>query len=278
MSFMISALVLLLLNEPRIEADVTYATVAGTELKLDLYHPPSDAPKTNAAVVVIHGGAWMSGDRKQMKDLSIQLAKRGMLAASVQYRLAPKAVWPAMLDDVQTATRYLRANAAKLGFDPNRLGAAGASAGGHLAIFLGSRDTRDAKPAHFGDQSSRVHAVLNLFGPTDMSRDFPANLDVMFQLVLGKPRAQAAQEIRDASPINFIDKNSAPMFIYQGLADPLVNPNQSRYLEAKLKEVAVPVQAVYLKDVQHNVPMTNPKVREAMEQGIEWLVAHLTKR
>lgn len=275
---MIPAILMLMMNEPRIEADVTYATVAGTSLKLDLYHPPAGAPETRAAVVVIHGGAWMSGDRKQMKDLSIQLAKRGMLAASVQYRLAPKSVWPAMLDDVQTATRYLRANAEKLGFNPNRLGATGASAGGHLAIFLGSRDTRDPKPELFQDISSRAYAVLNLFGPTDMTKDFPQNLDAMFQLILGKPKSEAADALRDASPINFIDKNSAPMFIYQGLADPLVNPNQSRALEAKLKENGIPVQAVYLKDVQHNVPLTNPKVREAMEQGVEWLATHLTKR
>ena len=275
---MVPALLLLLMNEPRIEADVVYANVAGTDLKIDLYYPPTGAPETKAAVVVIHGGAWMSGDRKQMKDLSMQLARRGMFAASVQYRLAPKAVWPAMLDDVQTATRYLRANAAKFGFDPNRIGAAGASAGGHLALFLGSRETRETKPAHFPDQSSRVAAVLDLFGPTDMSRDFPASVDTLFQLVLGKPKAQASDEIRDASPINFVNKDSAPTFIYQGLADPLVNPNQSRYLEAKLKESGVPVRAVYLKDVQHNVPMTNPKVRETMVQGIEWLATHLTKR
>lgn len=274
---MVAAYLLLMLNEPRIEADVVYAKVGETELKLDLYFPPEGAPDTNAAVIVIHGGAWMSGDRKQMKNLSIQLAKRGMLAASVQYRLAPKFQWPAMLDDVQTATRFVRANASKFGIDPNRIGAAGASAGGHLALFLGSRDTRDAKTAHFPETSSRVSAVLDLFGPTDMSRDFPANLDVVYQLMLGKPRAQAADEIRDASPLNFINGKSAPTFIYQGLADPLVNPNQSRYLEAKLKEHGVPVQAVYLKDVQHNVPIENPKVREAMVQGIEWLAKHLTK-
>lgn len=275
---MISALLLLVAAEPRLEADVTYATIAGTELKLDLYHPPATAPKTEAAVIVIHGGAWMAGNRKDMRDLSMQIARRGMLAASVQYRLAPKDVWPAMLDDVQTATRYLRANATKLGFNPNRIGAAGASAGGHLAIFLGSRDTRDPKPTHHEGISSRVHAVFDIFGPTDMSRDFPSNLDVMFQLVLGKPKAQASEAIRDASPINFVNKDTAPTFIYQGLADPLVNPNQSRYLEDKLKSLGIPVQAVYLKDVQHNVPVENPKVREAVEQGIEWLATHLMKR
>ncbi len=275
---MISALLLLITAEPRVEADVTYATVAGTELKLDLYYPPEGAPKTEAAVVVIHGGAWMGGTRKDMRDLSMQIAKRGMLAASVQYRLAPKSIWPAMLDDVQTATRYLRTNASKLGFNPNRIGATGASAGGHLAVFLGSRETRDLKPEHFPGVSSRAHAVFDIFGPTDMTKDFPANLDVMFQLVLGKPKAEASEAIRDASPINFINKDTAPTFIYQGLADPLVHPNQSRYLEDKLKSLGIPVQAVYLKDVQHNVPVENPKVREAVEQGIEWLATHLTKR
>jgi acetyl esterase/lipase len=261
---------------PKVEPDVVFTKVGDTELKMDLYYPSESAPKTNAAVVVIHGGAWISGDRKQMAPLAQHFASKGLFAASVQYRLAPKHKWPAMLDDVQSAVRYLRANAAKYGFDPNRIGAAGASAGGHLSLFLGARDTRDAA-GFLPEHSSRVTAVFDIFGPTDMTRDFPASTDMLYQMVLGKPRQEAEQEIRNASPLLFIDKNSAPVFIFQGLADPLVNPNQSRYLEAKYKEVGVPVQAVYVEGVGHELPVDkNPKVKQAVEQGTDWLIKHLT--
>ena len=145
---------MLLVLVPKVEPDVVYSKVGDTELKMDLYYPSETAPKTNAAVIVIHGGAWISGDRKQMALLAQYFASRGLFAASVQYRLAPKAVWPAMLDDVQTGVRFLRANATKYGFDPNRIGATGASAGGRLSLLLGTCDTRDSQ-GQYADQSSR---------------------------------------------------------------------------------------------------------------------------
>lgn len=275
---MITVLATLAFFAPNVEADVVYAKVGDTELKMDLYRPAETAPKTDAAVVLIHGGAWISGTRKDMAALANYMASKGLFAASVQYRLAPKFKWPAMLDDVQTSVRYLRANASKYGFNPKRIGAAGASAGGHLALFLGTRETRDAKPELFSTQSSRVSAVFDIFGPTDMSRDFPATVDSLFEVVLGKKRADAATEIRDASPLMFVKQDAAPVFIFQGLADPLVNPNQSRYLEAKYKELSIPVEAVYVEGVGHALPVdSNDKVKKAVERGVEWLVKYLTK-
>lgn len=275
---MLTALAFVAFASPSVEADVVYAKVADTELKMDIYLPPASAPKTNAAVVLIHGGAWISGTRKDMAALGTYMASKGLVAASVQYRLAPKHKWPAMLDDVQTAVRYMRTNAGKYGFDPKRIGSAGASAGGHLAIFLGARETRDPKPEHFAGTSSRVSAVFDIFGPTDMTRDFPATVDFLFEQVLGKKRIDAAAEIRDASPLYFVKADAAPVFIFQGLADPLVNPNQSKYLEAKYKELSLPVEAVYVEGVGHALPVdTNDKVKRAVERGVQWLVDHLTK-
>lgn len=272
---MIATLMLLALG-PKVEPDVVYAKVGETELKMDLYYPSEAVPKSNAAVIVIHGGAWISGDRKQMAQLAQYFASRGLFAASVQYRLAPKAVWPAMLDDVQTGVRFLRANATKYGFDPNRIGASGASAGGHLSLFLGTRDTRDGKGL-YSDQSSRVRAVFDIFGPTDMTRDYPPTVDALFAMVLGKPRKDADREIRDASPLFFVDKKSAPVFIFQGLADPLVNPNQSRYLEAKYRELGIPVESTYVEGVGHELPVDkNSKVKQAVERGTDWLIKYLT--
>ncbi|HMS55744.1 MAG TPA: alpha/beta hydrolase [Fimbriimonadaceae bacterium] len=268
---------ILLLIAPKIDLDVVYAKVGTDELKMDVYYPEKPLRKPTPAVLVIHGGAWVSGKRQDVAITAKALADRGFIAASVSYRLAPKSKWPAMLDDCQTAVRYLRANSAKMGIDKARLGAIGYSAGGHLSLFLGARETRDPKPAEFGAESSRVQAVANFFGPTDLTleSDYPKNLDPVFQMVLGKPRAQAATEIKDASPLYFVTKSTAPTFIYQGLADPLVNPNQSRILEKKFKEVGVVYSATYLEGVGHDVPVSNKAAVDAHQKAVEWLVTHL---
>ncbi len=259
-----------------VRSDIEYASVAGESLRMDLYLPATEPKSARPAVVVIHGGAWMAGKRQDMAELCKAIAQRGMAAATVSYRLAPKHHWPAMLDDVQTAVRFLRHRAKDFEIDPRRIGAAGASAGGHLAIFLGVRDTRDPKPSLYPKQSSRVRAVLDLFGPTDLaSPDFPPTLDPAFALVLGKPRKQAAAEIRDASPIHFVDKRSAPLFIYQGLADPLVPPSQSRLLEQAYRKLGLTVEARYLEGIGHEVKPDNPASFAALSEGLAFLAKHL---
>lgn len=272
---MLAALALILLA-PKVDSDVVYSKPAGFELKMDIYRPEASVA-TKAAVVVIHGGAWIMGDKKEMKPLCEALAKQGMLAVSIQYRLAPKTRWPGFYDDAQTAVRYLRENARKLGIDPNRIGASGASAGGQLALLLGFTDTRDTKAKEYPRHSSRVRAVFDIFGPTDMSRDYPASYDSLFYTILGKPKAQSAGEIRTASPVNFIDRLASPVFIVHGTADPVVPVAQSKWLESKLRLNGTSVEARYITGMKHEIPSTNSNVMKALQEGIAWLKAQLTK-
>ncbi|MCX7800350.1 MAG: alpha/beta hydrolase [Fimbriimonadales bacterium] len=259
-----------------VRQDVEYAQVAGESLKMDLYRPQSAGASNLPAVLVIHGGAWMAGKRQDMADLCRLIADNGMVAATVSYRLAPRHPWPAMLDDVQTAVRFLRHRAKDFGIDGTRIGAAGASAGGHLAVFLGVRDTRDAGTKLYPNHSSRVAAVFDIFGPIDLgSPDFPPTLDPAFALVLGKPRKDAAKEIRDASPIHFVDRKSAPVFIYQGLNDPLVPASQSRLLESRYRQLGLTVEARYLEGIGHEVKPDHPASRQAILEGIRFLARHL---
>jgi len=271
---MLSAL-LVLATGSSVDLDVVYSRSTGTELKMDIYRPVTAA--TRAAVIVIHGGAWIAGDRKDMKPLCEAIANQGMLAATVQYRFAPKTRWPGFYDDVQTAVRYLRANAAKLGIDPMRIGACGASAGGHLALLLGVSDTRDPNPKEFPGLSSRVTAVFDIFGPTDMTRDFPPSYDMLFMAILGKPKKDSAAEIRAASPAMHLDRNSAPVFIIHGTADPVVPVEQSRWLESRLKANGTPVESRYIEGMKHEVPQSNPQVMKAVEDGIRWIRDRLTR-
>lgn len=258
-------------HQTGVQTDVVYSHAGGVDQKMDLYTPTSPLRKPMAAVVVIHGGAWIGGQRSDMAGVAVTLQQQGFFVANVEYRVAPKSIWPAMLDDVQTAVRYLRANASKYNIDPKRIGACGMSAGGHLSMFLGCADTRDTKATEYADQSSRVSAVLNFSGPCDMSKPFAPVLDPIFKMVLGKDKKDAAEEIKSASPINFVDKKSAPMFIYQGLADPLVNPDQAREAEAKYKTVGVPCDMRLLEGVKHEINVVDPKAKQAIDDGIAWL-------
>lgn len=265
---------------PKVDLDVVYSHVGDVDLKMDIYYPTTSSSGAAPAVVVIHGGSWMFGKRQDMAQASEYIASQGALAATVEYRLAPKSKWPAMLDDCQTAVRYLRANASKYNIDPKRIGAAGASAGGHLSLFLGSTETHDPAPTEFKEQSSKVECVLDLFGPTDMSRDFPDNglVNFMYKSILGKERKDAAEDIKKASPLNFIDKSSAPVFIIQGLADTTVDPNQSKILEQKYKDLGIPVEARYIENMKHELPIDKPEVKKAFADGVAWLLQHLSAK
>jgi acetyl esterase/lipase len=180
-----------------------------------------------------------------------------------------------MLDDVQSAVRYLRAHAKAYGVDPNHVGACGASAGGQLALLLGNRDTRDPNPADNPAVSSRVSVVFDMFGPTDLSRDFPASFDFLSVLVTGKKKEDAGPEIREMSVMNFLGANSPPTFILHGLADPLVPPVQSQRLEDSLKQLNVPVQGVYIKGMVHGIDAKIPGELDAVGAGIRWLKTYL---
>lgn len=269
-------LALLLLQSSDINKDVVFAKFETTEVKMDIYFPEKER-KALPCVVVIHGGAWMSGRKEDMAEMCELIARRGMVAATIDYRLAPKYKWPAQLDDSQAAVRYLRNHARELGIDKNRIGAAGASAGAHLALLLGFRDTRDQNTTLFSTESSKVKVVFDLFGPSDFSRDFPATLDPVYFALTGKKRADASDVIKEASPATYINSDCAPVFILHGKADALVPIAQSERLEALLKEAKVEVKSNFVEGMNHGVDKNTPGVTEGVMQGIEFLEKHLAK-
>ncbi|MBS1705778.1 MAG: alpha/beta hydrolase [Armatimonadetes bacterium] len=253
------------------ELDVTYNKVAGKELKMDIFQPEAKPVAMRPAIIVIHGGAWMAGDRKDMHALAREFAKKGFFAASVQYRLAPMFKYPTMIDDVQTAVRFLRANAGKYSLDKNRFAATGASAGGHLSLLLGFTDTRDPKPTAFPKESSKVQVVLNIFGPTDMRRDFPSSLDPLYFALLGKKRSEAAREIELASPLYYVNSSVAPVFTIHGESDPLVPVIQAKILDEALAKVKVDHKTVLIPNMGHALPIERKEVLDALTQGIQFV-------
>src|SRR5262249_17815267 len=156
--------------EIRVERDIGYGKGDRVELKLNLAIPKGNG--SVPAVVCIHGGGWYQGPRQDMDFMTEVLARRGYVAATVSYRLVPNARFPAQIEDCKAAVRWLRANAAKYHINPDRIGAIGPSAGGHLACLLGVTDKKDNLEGSGGnpDKSSRVQAVVSFFGRTNFSK------------------------------------------------------------------------------------------------------------
>jgi acetyl esterase/lipase len=221
----------------REEADVVFAKGGGADLKLGLAMP-ADGDGPFPAVVCIHGGGWVGGDRKQMGQTLQALAKHGYVAVSPDYRLAPHDHFPAPVEDCKAAVRWLRANAAAYKIDPGHIGAVGFSSGAHLACMLGVTDKDDGLEGDGGnaDQSSRVQAVVSFFGPTDLTAT-NWSLDVTAKNLIpliGGTAADKPDAYRKASPLTYAGKNAAPLLIFHGDADKIVPLEQSRKLADKI--------------------------------------------
>lgn len=267
-----TAILLAMLRTPA-PGTITYRTVEGTELKMDVYQV---AEKSGPApcVVVIHGGAWMGGKREDMAQIAQMIAANGMVAASISYRLAPKHKWPAMIEDAQAAVRYLRENAEKFNIDPKRIGAAGASAGGHLSLLLGTTDGwPDGKT---NGTSSKVSAVFNIFGPFDANQDFPVSIGLLLsQTIMGKKFEDAKEDIRLFSPSTYVTKDDAPVFTLHGKEDPLVPFKQAERVDAALKAVGVSHTLRLVDGMKHGIDPSKTEETKGLSDGVKWLKERL---
>jgi acetyl esterase/lipase len=254
----------------RIAKDVVYGTAGGVKLRLDVYQPLGATGK-RPGVVLVHGGGWMGGDKSSYAKMGQDLAGQGYVAFSINYRLAPSFHYPAQLDDVQRAVRWIRAHAADYDLDPERLGALGDSAGGHLVSFLGTRDTRDNSDRTLSNYSSRVKCVVDFYGPEDFtlpgsSAVNPSALQIL-TLFFGKTREQAPQLYRDGSPIVFVDRRSAPFLILHGANDNLVPIEQSQRMRDALQKAGVEATFVTMANDGHGFkrPENQQKARSLVE-------------
>ncbi len=213
--------------------DVAYANLSASQ-KLDLYTPPGKGPYP--VIVHVHGGAWRTGDKADPRALLgiTALIKNGYAVASVNYRLSAEAKFPAQIQDVKTAVRWLRAHTLEYKLDPERIGAVGESAGGHLVALLGTaNEIPELEGLDLGNRgySSRVQAVVDLFGPIDFLPDGGSVGDEINKYettLLGKPLYKRPDLVKKANPITYISSDDPPFLIMHGTRDKLVPPDQSR--------------------------------------------------
>jgi acetyl esterase/lipase len=222
--------------------DIEYGRVGDRSLLLDLYLP--DAPAGPLPVLVfIHGGGWRKGDRADYKVYTVRYAQRGYAAATISYRLSEEAKFPAAIEDAKCAVRWVRANAGEYGFDPRHIAVIGGSAGGHISMMTGYTAGDPALEGNGGhaDQSSSVQAVVNFYGPSDLTTEqAKAFRDV--QTFLGATYEENPGLYTQASPVAHIDSDCPPTLIFHGSIDQLVPVEQSEALAAKLREAGVPCE------------------------------------
>jgi acetyl esterase/lipase len=237
-------------------------------LQLDLLQPAAGSPVP--LVIWIHGGGWLSGSRSPLPSQVSALCSRGYAVASVDYRLTQTAIWPAQIQDVKGAVRFLRAHAGSYNLDPSRFAAWGTSAGGHLAAVLAT--AADVPTATVGSVtvdlegttggnlgvSSRVQAAIDWYGATDVlqmslyasSVDHDARLSAEGKLV-GGPVQLNPELAATADPITYVSADDPPFLVMHGTIDDTIPFNQSELLVDALRAAGVPVTFVPVQGVDH---------------------------
>ena len=227
--------------------DVTYCTPDNLPQSMDVYFP--DAGEPWPALVYVHGGAWIRGDKAEAAMFARAMTDQGYLVVSLNYRLYPAGRYPAMIEDVKCAIRSLRANAREYNLDPDRIGAVGVSAGGHLVALLGTSEaSAGMEVGEHLEQSSRVQAVVAMAPVTDLTRKFPnADIELMRQVGFGE------DNIVQASPITHVTADDPPFLLIHGDRDEVVPVEQSQLLYERLVQENVPAQLVIVRNGRHSL-------------------------
>lgn len=266
----------------KVEKGVEYGKGGDVSLKLDLYQPVADGKSDAAlrpAIIFVHGGAWKGGNREIYHYYCVKLAEQGYVVATVSYRLSDVAPFPAAVQDVKCAVRWLRANAERLHVDPDRIAMAGGSAGGHLSMMAGYVTDNPELEGTGGhpEVSSRIQAVVNLYGPTDLTTDFARDNDVVVKFLGGESYADKPELYRLASPNTHVSADDPPTLILHGSIDTVVPIAQAELLVDKLKEAGVPYEYDRVEGWPHTMDLETNVNRHCLAKIEEFLDKHLQR-
>ena len=258
----------------RTYSDVEYGQAAGESLLLDVHVPDGKGPFPIA--IYVHGGGWTGGDKANPDDAPVLdlLTRANFTWFSINYRLAPEHRWPACIQDVQTAIRWVKANATRYKGDPSRIALIGYSAGGHLTSFAGT----------IVDDSVRVQAVVGFAPLTDFVQELPKRGNILGRAqrgLLNRPEALTPESVgmlRALSPINHIRAGLPPFLILHGDADGSVSYEQSIIFQKKLRDEGVRCDLITLPGAPHRLTQWTLNLPDYADRVSAWLDEVLGRR
>lgn len=254
---------------------ISYDPTIGYHGTLDFYEPVSDSTRADRpAILAIHGGAWRGGDKAWGEQFAKELCPYGYVVFSINYRLAgrPNSTWPAQIEDVQKALRFIRANADRFRIDPDRIASLGMSAGGHLATMVALRDD-PAGPA------GRVSTAVNLDGEHDMTMppdQVMADFEDILTDVMGHAAPWSDAELRDISTVTFARPDVAVLTIH-GAGDDNVYVAQAERLTAVLQAMGAETAFIRIDGNAgncHEDCWKVPRARRAMHRFLDRRLSH----
>ncbi|MEM7455815.1 MAG: alpha/beta hydrolase [Planctomycetota bacterium] len=220
-------------------AGLVYKRGEDYRLTCDVYVPDGDGPYP--AILAIHGGAWRSGSKFHLLRHSWRLARRGYVVVAINYRHAPDHPWPAQINDARTAVRWMRSNAQRFKIDPDRIGAYGYSAGGHMAALLGAAADESSLDGEEDEGllefSPAVQCVAAGGAPCEFSW-FGENSSALAYW-LGGSKADVPENFRQATPLNYVDRSDPPFYFFHGKEDMVVPHSTSEKMHEALISAGV---------------------------------------
>ncbi len=255
--------------------DIEYGRAGDHALLVDVYSPKG-LNKPAPGLIFIHGGGWSGGHRSDYKYYTVAFAQRGYVAATISYRFAPEFPFPAAVEDAKCAVRWMRAKAAELHVDPDRIAVIGGSAGGHLSMMVGYTADQKKLEGHGGHEgvSSEVRAVVDLYGPTDFDTPLGRESGTVRRFI-GKSFTEDPELYRAASPIRYLNAKSPPTFVLHGTIDEVVPVEQSDMLVEKLKELGVPHWYDRLDGWPHTMDIAKPVNERTQTLLVRFLETYL---
>ncbi|MBI4890090.1 MAG: alpha/beta hydrolase [Acidobacteria bacterium] len=250
--------------------DIEYARPGGVALTLDASIPAGAGPF--AAVIVVHGGGWQKGTKRSYdKPLLPVLTEAGFAWFTINYRLAPQHRFPAAVEDVQAAVKWVKAHAKEYKVDVKRMALMGESAGGHLVAMAAVRETKE----------TQVAAVVDFYGPHDLYKremergKVTENLNALLGIEKLDEAGQA--KLKEASPINFVRKGLPPFLFIHGTKDASVPFEQSPMMCAKLKAAGDRCEVFPVEGAPHGIGgwEGHPEWTAYKTKMVEWLRATL---
>ncbi len=228
--------------------DIPYVNYQDRELLLDIYRPSNSGDEKLPAILVIRGGGWAKGDKEGFGPMAAALALRGFATICIEYRASDESIFPAAVMDTKSAIRWVKFNAEKYNFKKSSIGAIGGSSGAHLAALLGVASTANSLNPTNENEDFTIQAVVGLATPTDFRTTSENEAVIKW---IGKPYAANEDLWQSASPISYIDKDSAPMLLMHSSSDNAVPYEQSLLAVEKLGKVGVYSELILIPDAPH---------------------------